>query len=74
MIVMLSHVFIYVVLKERLKPSTTRFNIKEFHILPTKHISVFCKNLRQNSNKFPLLISTKENERVHCTAQLNYLI
>jgi len=36
MIVMFYHAFIYIVLKEHLKPSTTRFNIKQFHILPTK--------------------------------------
>lgn len=72
MIVMFSHAFIYIVLKEHLKPSAARFSVKEFHILPTKHNSVFCMNRRQNTNKSPLLISAKENERVHCTARLNF--
>ena len=62
MIVVFSHAFTYIVLKEHLKPSTTRFDTIKFRILSTKHISVFCMNLKKNSNKFPLLISTKENK------------
>jgi len=33
---------------------TARFNIQQFHVLPTRCIYVFCVDLRTNSNYFPI--------------------
>ena len=33
---------------------TTRFNIQQFYVLPTYRIYVFCKDLRTNSDYFPI--------------------
>jgi hypothetical protein len=33
---------------------TTRFNIQQFHVLPTQCIYVFCVDLRTNSDYFPI--------------------
>jgi len=32
---------------------TTRFNIKQFYILPSQFIYVFCVNVRTHSDYFP---------------------
>ena len=37
-----------------IKGCTDRFNIKQFYVMPTQRIDVFCVDLRTNSDYFPI--------------------